>query len=229
MTVNERISAVMDRLDALLNSSVSEAKLEGSKALTVRAARTDDYQQIMNRMGRYASYHYYGEHLNTYHFFSHSDPRTTAELGSTGVYAELDKIYQMFSVYHEYNNLEHTAHCHPLTTPYIIVAGDRGTAKIFMLTPGFETLPGGMNMWFYDGYDTDFVREKGGWKWLRFHLVDDIKAPFFISWGLAGKKPGPAPAGLVPPTYFRENSFMPYSARRKPTLCVTLPEPYETY
>lgn len=229
MNVDERISAVMDRLDALLDASISEEKLTDSKALTVRAARTDDYQQIKNLMGRYASYHYYAQHLTTYDFFSHSDPRTTAELGSTGVYAELDKIYQMFSVFHEYNEVEHTAHCHPLTTPYIIVAKDRGTAKIFMLTPGFEVLPGNMSMWFYDGYDTDFVREKDGWKWLRFHLVDDIKAPFYLSWGLAGKKPGPSPEGLVPPTYFRENSFVPYGVKRKPSLCVQLPEPYETY
>lgn len=159
MNVNEKISEVMGRLDALLNSCIPEARLDGSAALTVRAARADDYRQIMNQMGRYASYHYYAEHLNTYNFFSHADPRTTAELGSTGVYAELDKIYQMFSVYHDYNNLEHTAHCHPLTTPYIIVAKDRGTAKLFMLTNGFETLPGKVNLWFYDGYDMDFLRE----------------------------------------------------------------------
>ncbi len=234
MNLTKRIDAVQARLGTLLDTVVSEAAVEESKQLTNDAARTDDYQQIVNLMGRYASYHYYGEHLNTYNFFSHSDERTTAELGSTGVYAELDKIFQMFEVYHVHNNWDHTAHCHPLTTPYIQVAADRGSAKLFMLTNGFECLPGKPGgpqfcMWFYDGYDMDFVREGDSWKWLRFHLVDDIKAPFHISWTNAGKMSTPPPAGLVPPTYFKEKSFIPYSATRKPMLNAELTGPYQTY
>ena len=235
MTTQNRIDNLTAALNNLLETSASQtAVLDKSADLVTRAARSDDYRQVVNLMGRYASYHYYAEHMRTYNFFSHSDPRTTAELGSTGIYAELDKIYQMFLVYHDYNNLPHTAHCHPLTTPYVLIAGDRGTAKIFMLTNGFECLPGPTDgpqlcMWFYDGYDMDFVREDTGWKWLRFHMVDDIKAPFHISWGEAGKHPAPSPAGLIPPTYYSQNSFQPYNANRKPTLCVRLPEPYETY
>ncbi len=240
MNLTERIDAVYARLGNLLDTVASESAMTESEKLTARAARSDDYRQITNVMGRYASYHYYAEHLNTYNFFSHTDERTTAELGSTGVYAELDKIYQMFLVYHDHNNWNHTAHCHPLTTPYIQVAADRGSAKLFMLTNGFECLPGNLFggsgsggpqfcMWFYDGYDMDFVREGDSWKWLRFHLVDDIKAPFYVSWTNAGKRAGAEPPGLVPPTYFKEQSFIPYSAGRKPMLNAELSGPYETY
>ena len=231
MTVEERMDLLGSQLAAYeekLNDS-----LDQGDDLTRRVMRSWDYRQIVNLMGRYASYHFYAEHMKTYNFFSHKDPRTTAELGSTGVYADMDKVYQMFLVYHNYHNFNHTAHCHPLTTPYIQVAGDRGTARIFMLTNGFECLPGNekgqMCLWFYDGYDMDLVREEDDWKWLRFHMVDDIKAPFYLSWGEAGKRAMPKPEGLVPPSYSHEASFQPYSCSRKPSLCVTLPDAYETY
>ena len=231
MTLEERFDLLGSQLAAY--EEKLDQTLEQDDEITDRVMRTWDYRQILNHMGRYASYHFYGEHARTYDFFSHTDPRTTAELGSTGVYADMDKIYQMFIVFHEYHNFNYTAHCHPLTTPYIQVAKDRETAKVFMLTNGFECLPGNekgqLCLWFYDGYDMVYVLEDNEWKWLKFHMVDDIKAPFYVSWGEAGKRPGPKPDGLVPPSYEHPASFQPYSYSRKPSLCVTLPEPYDTY
>ena len=233
MELIEKINALCSQCEDVLKSCCSDEILEDSKDLALRAQRTDSFVQVSNLMGRYASYHYYAQHLYTYEFFT-KNGRATAELGSTGVYADLDKIYAMFLIYHNHYNMPGTAHCHPLTTPYIIVSGDGKTAKTFMYTPGYEILPTDgdapqFNMWFYDAYDIDFIQEDGQWKWLRFHLADDIKSPFYVSLGILGKQEGPHPDGLVPPSYYNEQSFTPYSYHRKPSLSANFPEPYYTY
>lgn len=103
---------------------LSGSALEESGKSLRHAVREDDYIEIQNLMNKYASYHYYAEHGKTYEYFALDDPRTTAELGSTGVYKGRTKIYQMFQIYHDYNNQPGTAHLHPLNTPLVHVAGD---------------------------------------------------------------------------------------------------------
>ncbi len=194
--------------------------------------RANSYYDILHMMGKYASYHYYAEHRTTYEYFS-KQPGTTAELSATGVYADLDKIYQMFLCYHEQNNLPGTMHLHPLSTPYIQVAGDGKTASFYMFTNGLEALPSPPDqppfcMWFYDAYCNDCVKEEDGWKWTRFHLMDTIKAEFHISWGEMAKRPSPPiPPGLVPSSYSTDHN-RPYTSTSMPSLGDPLPEPYET-
>lgn len=225
-------------LEMMLDSArqalaLAERKLEESKEQLHHMEREDSYVEICNLMNRYASYHYYAEHAATYEFFGLEDPRTTAELGSTGVYKGRSKIYQMFQVYHDFNNQPGTAHLHPLNTPYVHVAQDGETAKGYWFTNGLEVLPPPpgqppLSMWFLDAYHMEFVKTKDGWKWLHFHMLDDIKAIFPVSWSIMGKEKNPGPSGLIPPSY-KSDSYEPYWRGRRPSLEIErLPEAYET-
>ena len=228
---------LQNALQAAQNSAdqvkkLAGAALEESKALMHETVREDDYIEIQNLMNRYASYHYYAEHGKTYEYFALDDPRTTAELGSTGVYKGRTKIYQMFQVYHDYNNQPGTAHLHPLNTPLVHVAADGETAKGYWFTNGLEVLPAPpgqppLSMWFLDAYGMTFVKTKDGWRWLHFHMLDDLKAIFPVSWSVMNKEKFPGPSGLIPPSY-TTGSYEPYWSGRKPSLDVdSLPEAYE--
>ena len=229
--MEQKIKQAQD-LAASVLQMVDSALEESGKSLQ-EAVREDDYIEIQNLMNRYASCHYYAEHATTYDYFALNDPRTTAELGSTGVYTGRTKIYQMFQIYHDYNNQPGTAHLHPLNTPLIYVAEDGETARGYFFTNGLEVLPpipdkGPLCMWFLDAYDMTFVKTEEGWKWLHFHMLDDLKAIFPVSWSICGKERNPGPSGLVPPSY-ASDSYEPYWRGRKPSLEVEkLPEPYET-
>lgn len=229
--MKEKITKAQNAAENLLK--MADGALEESKKLLHEAEREDSYIEIVNLMNRYASYHYYAEHATTYDFFALSDPRTTAELGSTGVYTGRTKIYQMFQVYHDYNNQPGTAHLHPLNTPLVYVSGDGETAKGYFFTNGLEVLPAPpgqppLSMWFLDAYNMSFVKTKDGWKWLHFHMLDDLKAVFPVSWSVCGKERNPGPSGLVPPSY-ASDSYEPYWRGRKPSLEVEkLPEAYDT-
>ena len=207
--------------------------LKESEASLHNARREEAYADILNLMNKYASYHYYAQHGTTYEYFALDDPRTTAELGSTGVYKGRTKIYQMFQIYHDYNNQPGTAHLHPLNTPLVYIAGDGMTAKGYWLTNGLEVLPSPpgkppLSMWFLDAYNMTFVKTKDGWKWLHFHMLDDVKAIFYVSWSIMGKEKNPGPSGLIPPSY-KTDSYEPYWRGRGPSLEVEkLPGPYET-
>ena len=224
----EKIQRMADEVLMLADRTLEES----GKALR-HAVREDDYIEIQNLMNKYASYHYYAEHGKTYEYFALDDPRTTAELGSTGVYKGRTKIYQMFQIYHDYNNQPGTAHLHPLNTPLVHVAGDGATARGYWLTNGLEVLPAPegqppLSMWFLDAYDMTFVKTPEGWKWLHFHMLDDLKAVFYVSWSVMGKEKNPGPGGLIPPSY-RTDSYEPYWRGRKPSLEVEeLPGPYES-
>lgn len=229
--MEKRIESIKTNAKQVL--AMARQQKEDSTRLLLDAQREDSYLEICNLMNRYASYHYYAQHAATYKFFALDDNRTTAELGSTGVYQGRTKIYQMFEVYHDFNNQPGTAHLHPLNTPYVHVAKDGETAKGYWLTNGMEVLPAPpdqppLSMWFLDAYDIQFVKTEDGWKWLHFHMLDDIKAVFPVSWSIMGKHKGPGPSGLVEPSY-KTDSFEPYWRGRKPSLEVDkLPEPYET-
>ena len=229
--MENKIKAAQDFAANLLQTV--DTALEESKSLSHELERQDSYREIVNLMHRYASYHYYAEHAKTYDYFALNDPRTTAELGSTGVYAGRTKIYQMFQIYHDYNNQPGTAHCHPLNTPLVYVAEDNETAKGYWYTNGLEVLPappgmGPLCMWFLDSYDIVFTKTEDGWRWLHFHMLDDVKAIFPISWSTMGKEKPQGPTGLVPPSY-ASDSFEPYWRGRKPSLEVNaLPAPYKT-
>ena len=224
-----RIKAVQDIAANTLQ--MADCALEESKTALHELEREESYIDIVDLMHRYASYHYYAEHAKTYEYFALDDPRTTAELGSTGVYAGRTKIYQMFQVYHDYNNQPGTAHLHPLNTPLVYVAEDGETAKGYWFTNGLEVLPappgqGPLCMWFLDAYDMVFTKTEDGWRWLHFHMLDDVKALFVLSWTMMNKEKGKGPSGLVPPSYASE-SFEPYWRGRKPSLEVdALPAPY---
>ena len=212
---------------------MADSALEDSKTSLHNAEREDSYIEIVNLMNRYASYHYYAEHGTSYDSFALNDSRTTAELGSTGVYAGRTKIYQMFEIYHDYNNQPGTAHLHPLNTPLVHVAKDGETAKGYFFTNGLEVLPAPpgqppLSMWFLDAYNMTFTKTEEGWRWLHFHLLDDLKAVFPVSWSVCGKEKNPGPSGLVPASY-ASDSYEPYWRGRKPSLEVDkLPEPYDT-
>lgn len=229
--MEQKIKEVRDLAASVLQ--MADAALEESGKSLHEAVREDDYIEIWNLMSRYASYHYYAEHATTYDFFALNDSRTTAELGSTGVYTGRTKIYQMFQIYHDYNNQPGTAHCHPLNSPLIHVAEDGESAKGYFYTNGFEVLPpipgkGPLCMWFLDAYDMVFTKTEEGWKWLHFHMLDDLKAIFPVSWSVCGKEKNPGPSGLVPASY-PSDSYEPYWRGRKPSLEVTsLPAPYKT-
>ena len=229
--MENKIKAVQDLAANMLQ--MADAAMDKSQSVSKELEREVSYIDIVDLMHRYASYHYYAEHGRTYDYFALDDPRTTAELGSTGVYAGRTKIYQMFQVYHDYNNQPGTAHLHPLNTPLVYVAGDGETAKGYWFTNGLEVLPpipgqGPLCMWFLDAYDMVFTKTEEGWKWLHFHMLDDVKAMFPISWSVMGKEKGQGPTGLVPPSY-ASNSFEPYWRGRKPSLEVdALPAAYDT-
>ena len=229
--MKNKIKAVQDLAANMLQ--MADAAMDKSQSVSKELEREVSYIDIVDLMHRYASYHYYAEHGRTYDYFALDDPRTTAELGSTGVYAGRTKIYQMFQVYHDYNNQPGTAHLHPLNTPLVYVAGDGETAKGYWFTNGLEVLPpipgqGPLCMWFLDAYDMVFTKTEEGWKWLHFHMLDDVKAMFPISWSVMGKEKGQGPTGLVPPSY-ASNSFEPYWRGRKPSLEVdALPAAYDT-
>lgn len=224
----EQTKAAADELLALAAGSLADSALS-----LHRAKREDSYLEIQNLMDRYASYHYYAEHAKTYEYFALDDERTTAELGSTGVYKGRTKIYQMFQVYHDYNNQPGTAHLHPLNTPLVYVAEDGETAQGYWFTNGLEVLPAPegqppLSMWFLDAYNMSFVKTEEGWKWLHFHMLDDVKAVFPVSWSEMGREKNPGPSGLIPPSY-KTASYEPYWRGRKPSLEVErLPGPYIT-
>ena len=230
--MQKELQALLAKAEQVREQAAEE--LTESGVLLHEMTREDDYIEIQNLMNRYASYHYYAEHAKTYDFFALDDERTTAELGSTGVYKGRTKIYQMFQIYHDYNNQPDTAHLHPLNSPLVCVAGDGKTAKGYWFTNGLEVLPAPaegrppLSMWFLDAYGMEFVKTEEGWKWLHFHMLDDVKAIFPISWSVMAKEKNPGPSGLIPPSYTTA-SYEPFWRGRKPSLEVDrLPEAYET-
>ncbi len=223
------IAALGEKYDKLLDKA---REICADDKLTLEVDRCNSYYDVLHRMGRYAAYHYYAQHRETYEYFSKREG-TTAELMTSGVYATLDKIYQFFIGYHDHENHPGTFHMHPLSSPYIQIAGDGKTAKLYIFTNGLEALPSPPGnppfcMWFYDAYCDDMVKEEDGWKWTKVHLMDTIKAPFAVSWSEMAKQPNRStPQGLVPPSYETDH-HKPYTIDAMPSLGDPLPEPYET-
>ncbi len=230
MDIMERINDLKESFSEILVKARETAA--DDERLTLETDRCNSFYDVLHTMGRNASYHYYAQHRETFEIFSERDS-TTAELFNTGVYADRDKIYQMFLCYHHYNNYPSTFHMHPVSTPYIQIAGDGKTAKLYMYTCGLEGLPSPpdqppFSLWFYDAYSDEFVKEDDGWKWTRYYALDIIKAPYALSWSEMAKMPDrPVATGLIPASY-QTDHHRPYLIGTLSSLGDTLPEPYET-
>jgi hypothetical protein len=93
---------------------------------------------------------------------------------------------------------------HTLTSPIIVVADDRKTAKGVWYTPG---MVGGYRggSWLWERYGVDFVNENGAWKIWHLHVYTDFGAPANLGGGMGGMggmggPPGAPPAGGPPPS-----------------------------
>ncbi len=233
MDMMTKLAGLEDLYTELLTKA--QEVVEDDKRLNLETDRCNSYYEVLHTMGRNTSYHYYAQHQETYEIFTDA-PDTKAELLCDGVYADRDKIYQQFLCFHHYNNFPGTCHMHPVSSPFIQVAGDGATAKVYMYTCGLEALPSPpgqapLSMWFYDAYGNWLVKEGKEWKFCVYHAMDDIKATYFQSWSEMDKAgPHPSAAGLMPPfSYKAPEHHDPYGLHRKPTLAGScVPEPYET-
>jgi hypothetical protein len=66
---------------------------------------------------------------------------------------------------------------HSLTSPVIVVAGDRKTAKAVWYSPGYVSqTPNGVkdSKWMWERYGIDFALEDGHWKIWHFHVYTDF-------------------------------------------------------
>lgn len=116
------------------------------------------------------------------------------------------------------------------TTPIVEIAYDGNTAKGLWYVFGETTdvYPGGAKAaWYFGRCATDFIKEKGQWKFWHMTLFTDISSPVGGNWGSSTMYPQ---EGIAPPTPTIEGPFYhSYSADYVSLMNPPFPEPYDTF
>lgn len=159
-------------------------------SLLTRLQRVEDYYTINNLMSAFTHYYAAFDGAQIIPLFAEL-PDTKAEM-TWGVYLGIDGVKRCFS----FNNPLFTDRLgkkgelslRPLSTPVIIVAGDRKTACGAWICTGTDTLKKDAQgtdiqaYWTWNHYGVNFVRQGEEWKIWRLHEYNICKSPFERPW-----------------------------------------------
>ena len=120
---------------------------------------------------------------------------------------------------------------HTITSPVVVVADDRQTAKGVWYTPG---VGGKLNKdgsgnagWMWEKYGVDFVREEGQWKIWHMRVYTDFSVPVGGRMGEGGGMGAPPPQPSWDHTY--QHPYEAWAPGVSPKLVPRPPEPYRTF
>ncbi len=205
-------------------------------SLTLENQRLTAVHEIQNLLSCYEYYHTAGMHDKTASLFSKS-PEVCIAMDGIGNFegpAGVDRMFRkLFSVLHG-GDRRGTLRVHAITTPDIQVAADGRSAKGIWISPGHETekdqqtgvLQG---YWVWSYYECTFVKEAGGWKFLRFAVHPIFKTPYDTCWTDTQYLPPdgpPLPAEIGPDS--PNTKWTAYARDKAPALDPVPPAPYDT-
>jgi len=160
-------------------------------AIERRLQRQEDYQAIMNLMGRYQYLHTGGQMDRIgRELFAHELPDCKSEYGPLGVFGP-KKSLEFFDTMHEKfcageaRVLPGLLEIHEITTPVIEIAGDGRTAKGMWMSAGailmqvdVDSETGKSFTWDTGKYAVDFIKLDGVWKIWHLHVLELWRADF---------------------------------------------------
>ena len=164
----------------------------GAAQLAQRAA---DVQDIQNVMGWHVWYH--AHYLNDVEL--DKVWVSTRPYVDTAVWAQNSNYWQGMDAIRAYygpkvdpKTQAGAFQFHTLTSPIIVIADDRKTAKGVWYTPG---MVGGYRAgsWLWERYGVDFVNENGNWKIWHLHVYTDFGAQASLGGGMGAPPAGGAP------------------------------------
>ena len=168
------------------------------------AQRAVDVQDLQNTMGWHVWYH--AHYLNNVEL--DKVWVTTKPYVDTAVWAQNSNYWQGMNAIRAYYGPKVDQkkqaggfQFHTLTSPIIVIADDRKTAKGVWYTPG---MVGGYRggSWLWERYGVDFVNENGTWKIWHLHVYTDFGAQVTLGGGMGGPPGGgaggPPSAGAAP-------------------------------
>jgi hypothetical protein len=152
----------------------------------------------------------------------------------TGYFKGMDSIRKYYGQKATPETTEGGFVWHTITSPVVVVAGDRQSAKGVWYTPG---VGGKLNRdgsgnagWMWEKYGVDFVREDGEWKIWHMKVYTDFSVPVG---GRMGEGGGAPPAGASPPQpqwdYTYQHPYEGWAAGVSPRLVPQPPVPYRTF
>jgi hypothetical protein len=203
----------------------------GAAQLAQRAA---DVQDIQNVMGWHVWYH--AHYLNDVEL--DKVWVSTTPYVDTAVWAQNSNYWQGMDAIRAYygpkvdqKTQAGAFQFHTLTSPIIVIADDRKTAKGVWYTPG---MVGGYRAgsWLWERYGVDFVHENGNWKIWHLHVYTDFGAQASLGGGMGGPPGGGAggpPRGMAKPSYDAKVGYRELGANSYPVLVPRPPEPYGTF
>jgi hypothetical protein len=236
--------------------AITPVAVQAAPSAAQQLQNAADAQQIQNAMGWHVWYH--ASYMNDVEL--DKVWVTTKPYTDTAVWAQNSDYFQGMDAIRAYYGpkVDQKTQAggfqfHTLTSPIIVVADDRKTAKGVWYTPG---IVGGYNggSWLWERYGVDFVNENGTWKIWHLHVYTDFGAPASLgSGGGAGGAPasaerfgnegggkGAAPAGGPPgggpggrlqvsSSYKARVGYRELGANSYPVLIPRPPEPYKTF
>ena len=188
------------------------------ETLEAKVQRLSDYAEIQDVMSRHAFYYSAGQHdREMTELWAKHTPGTCFGTDD-GYWCGYDLVWASYVKYFDHarqRDLDDVVKLHPeikntkenwgagsmmfhsLTTPVIVVAGDRKTAKAIWYSPGYVSqTPNGIkdSKWMWERYGCDFVLEDGHWRMWHFHVYTDFAADRDVAAAGASKGPSGPPA-----------------------------------
>jgi hypothetical protein len=207
---------------------------QSSPSAAQLAQRAVDVQDIQNTMGWHVWYHaHYLNNVELDKVWVTSKPYvdTAVWAQNSNYWQGMDAIRAYYGPKVDQKSQAGGFQFHTLTSPIIVVADDRQTAKGVWYTPG---IVGGYRggSWMWERYGVDFVNEKGTWKIWHLHVYTDFGAPASLGGGMGGPPgggPGGPPGSMAKPSYNAKIGYRELGANSYPVLVPRPPEPYKTF
>lgn len=213
-------------------------KMDGAEKTPAELARLAvDLHEIQNVMSMHSWYH--AHLLNDIEL--EKAWVQTKELQDTAVWAQ-NKDYWMgmhnikgyYGIKVDQKSMPGGFMFHTLTTPIVVVAEDRRTAKGVWYTPGMVGSYKDAS-WLWERYGVDFANENGHWKIWHLHVYTDFGLSVFRGDQQKGEHFGIefAPDAFPPPqvkaSYQSKIGYRELGPESYPVLVPRLPEAYRTF
>lgn len=215
------------------------------------ALRAADIADINNLMSLHSWYHAAMQNdVELEKIWSKRDDVIWAQ--QTGYYKGMASIRKYYGQKATPDTTEGGFVWHTITSPVVVVADDRQTAKGVWYTPGvggkLERDGRGNAGWMWEKYGVDFVREQGEWKIWHMKVYTDFSVPVGGRMGEGGGM-GPPPSaekvgatetrGSAPPAsaappqpqwdYTYQHPYQGWAPGVSPKLVPQPPKPYRTF
>jgi hypothetical protein len=222
---------------------VTKSPEELIQRLERRIQRLEDHNEVVKVYTKLQYLHSAGMEREALKLFALKSPDVSVEVAAGGVFVGAKSIKIAEGVSEGWSEDDPksgtslppgTMHIHPLSSPYIEVAGDGKTAKGIWLSLGVECGSRGekwSSYWAMVKEGVDFIKEDGKWKIWHCHAYPVFMADYYKSWidtppSTSLPRP-PIPDDRKPDkptTYLWE-----YSRDRVYENVPAPPEPYETW